>query len=86
VGLDPDEPKKNTRYFGNVHINHRSIPLRYIGKEEKVIIMTDVKKSYQPSGIMKEKDSKYQVIWENYYAQFEKEWKKYAQHQINYRP
>lgn len=56
VGLDSDAPKKNTRYFGNVHINHRSIPLRYIGKDEKMVIMTEVKKAYEASGSMKEKD------------------------------
>jgi hypothetical protein len=30
VGLDKDEPLKNTRYFGNVHLNHRAIPCRYL--------------------------------------------------------
>jgi len=45
--------------------------------------MSDVNKAYEASGLMKEKDEKYQRVWENYYSMFEKEWKKYAKHQLN---
>ena len=39
VGLQDDEPAKNHRYFGNVQINHRSIPVTYLEKSQKVVVM-----------------------------------------------
>lgn len=80
VGFDPEE-HKNTRYFGNVHINHRPIPCRYISNKEKVVVMRDVKKAYKANGVMKDSEEKYREDWSDYYAKYEKGWKKYATHE-----
>ena len=45
--------------------------------------MKDVQKAYENSGILKPFESKYAQDWQNYYAKFEKNWKKYCAHQVN---
>lgn len=37
VGFKDDDMKM----FGQVHINHRKIPERYIGRNDKVVVMKD---------------------------------------------
>lgn len=54
TGFEQDSPLKNNRYFGNVYLNHRSVPKVYLEKGEKVIIMRDPKKALGPSGSLKQ--------------------------------
>lgn len=69
-----EDSKEFNRYFGNVHINHRSIPPRYIERDQKVVVMRDVSKAYRASGSMKEHEDKYKENWEKYYERFELRW------------
>jgi hypothetical protein len=81
AGFEEDAPLKNSRYFGNVYLNHRNLPKQYLRKGEKVAFMRDVKKAYEASGSLKKTEETYRADWESYYARFEKNWKKYCAHQ-----
>ena len=41
VGLDSEEPRKNTRYFGNVQLNRRRLPSVFLEKGQKVVVMNN---------------------------------------------
>jgi len=41
TGFDEEKPK-DTRYFGNVQLNHRRLPSVYLEKGQKVVIMNTV--------------------------------------------
>lgn len=59
VGFQKDEALKYSRYFGNVNLNHREVPTRYLEKGQKVVVMKDVEKAYESSGKLKQFESKY---------------------------
>ena len=53
TGFEEEAPLKNSRYFGNVYLNYRKIPKAYLQYGEKVVIMKDIKKSFDASGSLK---------------------------------
>ena len=53
------------KMFGQVHINHRKIPERFIGKEDKIVVMKDQ---------INEFESKYIEIWDSFYAKYMRIW------------
>jgi hypothetical protein len=63
VGFQKEDAILYSRYFGHVHLNHRPIPHTYIEKDEKVVFMKNIEKSFDPSGLLKDYDSKYQEDW-----------------------
>lgn len=63
TGLADEDPKLNTRYFGNVHINKRGIPCRYIEKDQKVVVMRDVNRAYNRFNKLKPVENDYQATW-----------------------
>ena len=64
-----------------MHINHRRIPVKHIGRDEKVVFMRDPKKCYESGRVMKEFEARYLNDWNGYYAINEKAWKKFCRHQ-----
>lgn len=53
--------------YGQVHLNHRKIPERYISKEDKIVVMRD--------NIAFDED-KYAQIWNNFYRKYMLIWKR----------
>jgi hypothetical protein len=62
VGLKDDDLKM----FGQAHINNRKIPERYIGRDDKVVLMRDEINS---------NDEKRNIeIWSDFYRKYMKIW------------
>ena len=61
VGFDSHDEKM----FGQVHLNHRKIPERYIGREDKVVVMRDQ---------VSENEKKYFEIWNQFYEKYMRIW------------
>jgi hypothetical protein len=53
--------------YGQVHLNHRKIPERYISKEDKIVVMRD--------NIAFDED-KYVQIWNHFYRKYMRIWKR----------
>ena len=53
------------KMFGQVHINHRKIPERFIGKEDKIVVMKDQ---------INEFESKYVDVWDSFYVKYMRIW------------
>ena len=45
VGYEKENASENARYFGNVQLNHRSIPSIYVEKDQKIVMMRDLNKT-----------------------------------------
>ena len=63
VGFDKDDPIKNHRYFGNVQINHRRIPVTYLEKDQKIVIMRELSKAYDKFDRLKSIELSYKETW-----------------------
>lgn len=59
TGFTKEDAHLYTRYFGNVYLNHREIPLCYLRKGQKVAIMRDYKTNLDKRGHLKDKEIKY---------------------------
>ena len=63
VGLKDEDMKM----FGQVHMNNRRIPERYIGRNDKVVVMKDD---------VHIDENKNQEIWDNFYRKYMKIWER----------
>ncbi len=61
VGLNDEDLKM----YGQVHINHRRIPDRYITRHDKVVVMKDS---------IAHEEKKNQEIWHNFYRKYMRIW------------
>ncbi len=64
VGFNDEDLKM----YGQVHLNHRKIPERYITSENKIVVMRD--------NMTLDGDHKYEQIWNNFYRKYMKIWKR----------
>lgn len=61
VGINDEDLKM----YGQVHINHRKIPEKYITKSDKVVVMKDE---------ISNEEKKNQEIWHHFYRKYMKVW------------
>jgi hypothetical protein len=53
------------KMFGQVHLNHRKIPERFISKDDKVVVMKEQ---------INEFEKKYVEVWDSFYAKYMRIW------------
>lgn len=56
---------EDLKMYGQVHINHRKLPERYITKNDKIVVMKDD---------IANEEKKNQEIWHHYYKKYMKIW------------
>lgn len=69
VGLKDDEMKM----FGQVHINNKKIPERYISKDDKVVVMRDEVHNEEKKNV---------EIWHDFYRKYMKIWTRGASERV----
>lgn len=58
---------EDLKMYGQVHLNHRKTPERYITKNDKIVVMRDT---------VPFEENKYEQIWNNFYQKYMRVWRR----------